>query len=187
MKRLVGILIVLTFLSCSSNDNLENSNSEKKLIQIINKDTGGYVYSTQNFVYDSNERLIEILDENQLILNSYTYNSSNLPIQNIDYHYNYDDGIRWLYLKVVKNISYNSDNRISNIEVLHTIYNIDTNIESQNTYNTNVTYGPNSMTSIRHNQLGVFKVEYKLSNNLIIGIEIIVAILFTNIFIRHFI
>ena len=85
LKRLIGIIIVLTFLCCSSDD---NSNSEKKLIQITNKDPGGYVYFNQNYVYDSNERIIQINDENGLILNSYTYNSSNLPIQNIDYHYN---------------------------------------------------------------------------------------------------
>ena len=169
LKRLIGIIIVLTFLCCSSDD---NSNSEKKLIQITNKDPGGYVYFNQNYVYDSNERIIQINDENGLILNSYTYNSSNLPIQNIDYHYNYDDGIRWLKIEIMKNITYNSDNKISAIKILYKDYNMDASLNLQYDYTINVTYGPNSMTSIRYNEYGIFKVEYELSNNSITGIKI---------------
>ena len=174
MKRLIGIIIVLTFLSCSSDDHLENSNADKKLIQVTSKDPGGTVYYTQNFVYDSNDRIIEIYDENGLTVNSYTYNNSNLPIQNIDYHYNYnsDDGVNWLFLKIEKNISYNSDNRISTIETLGTIYNMDGSLDRQYDYTTNVTYGLNSMTSTRYNEYGIYKVEYELSNNLITGIKI---------------
>lgn len=169
LKRLIGIIIVLTFLCCSSDD---NSNSEKKLIQITLKDPGGYVYLNHNYVYDSNERITQINDENGLTLYSYIYNSSNLPIQNIDYHYNYNDTIKWLYVKVDKNITYNSDLKISKIEILNTHYNIDGSLDSQYDYTTNVTYGPNSMTSIRYNEYGIFKVEYELSNNLITGIKI---------------
>ena len=169
MKRLIGFIIVLTFLGCSSDDNLENTN--KKLVQMTKTDPGGYVYLDHNYVYDNNERIIEINDENGLTLYSYTYDSSNLPIQNIDYHYNYNDTIRWLFLKVEKNITYNSDFKISKMEISTTQYNIDGNLDSQDSYTKNVTYGPNSMTSIHYSEYGIYKVEYELTNNLITGIK----------------
>ena len=169
MKRLIEIIIVLTFLGCSSDDNLENTN--KKLVQMTKTDPGGYVYLDHNYVYDSNERLIENNDENGLILNSYTYNSANLPIQNIDYHYNTNDGIKWLKLKIIKNITYNSDNKISVMEILQYHYNFDGSLDSQDSYTKNVTYGPNSMTSIHYSYYGIYKVEYELTNNLITGIK----------------
>ena len=75
--------------------------------------------STQNVIYDNSGKVIEINDNNGLILSSNTYNSSNKLTK---HEFNeYDNGI--LYFKEIDNLTYNSDNKISNIEHISFSYN----------------------------------------------------------------
>ena len=115
LKLLFTILIGLTILSCSSDDNsTDDIITEKRLTQIIFQSQ-----STQNVIYDNSGKVIEINDNNGLILSSNTYNSSNKLTK---HEFNeYDNGI--LYFKEIDNLTYNSDNKISNIEHISFSYN----------------------------------------------------------------
>ncbi len=161
-----GIILGLTLICCSS-DNGDNSNSQKKLTKII-YNVNGQVRLTQNLVYDTNDDLIEINDENGLVESSYGYNSSNNLIQVIDYQYNDDNS----NFEMIKNISYNNDNKISNIEEIFNVYNADDGtLNYQNNSNRMVTYGNNSITII-YDDISNRMVELTLSNNLITGVKI---------------
>jgi YD repeat-containing protein len=166
---LLGIIIGLTILCCASDDNSENNNPEKKLTQITYRYLDGQVRLTQNLVYDTNNNLIEINDTDGLITTSYSYNSTNLLIKKEDYEYrDIDKSVRF---RITKNISYNSNHKISNIQELVNVYHSDGNLNYQNSSNIKVTYGHNTITSIK-DLFGINKVEYTLSNNLITAIKI---------------
>lgn len=166
LKILIGLILGLTLIGCSSDD-ADNNGSQKKLTKIIHN-VNGHVILTQNLLYDKNNNLIEINDENGLVESSYNYNSINNIIQVIDYQYNDDNS----NFEMIKNISYNNDNKISNIEEIFNVYNADDGtLNYQNNSNRIVTYGNNSI-SIVYDDISNRKVELVLSNNLITRVKI---------------
>lgn len=167
---LLGIILGSTIICCSSDNNSEGNHTDKKLIQITNRDIGGYPWITQNLIYDTDGNLTEITDKNNVVQTSYSYNSSNLLVKKVDYQYNDDQ----TFFEIIKNVSYNSENKISNIEELFNVYHLDGSLYYQNISNIGVTYGPDSMSSVFTNEFqGILrKVEYIYSHNLITEIKI---------------
>jgi YD repeat-containing protein len=163
LKLFFTLLIGLTILSCSTDDNsTDDIITEKKLTQIIFQSQ-----STQNVIYDSSGKVIEINDNNGLVLSSNTYNSSNkLTKQEFN---EYDNGI--LYFKEIDNLTYNSDNKISNIEHISFFYNSDGSVSSQNSINNIITYSSNSMIRTVDDFWNT-RVEFGLTNDLITSIKV---------------
>ena len=163
LKLLFTILIGLTILSCSSDDNsTDDIITEKRLTQIIFQSQ-----STQNVIYDNSGKVIEINDNNGLILSSNTYNSSNKLTK---HEFNeYDNGI--LYFKEIDNLTYNSDNKISNIEHISFSYNPDGSVSNQNSVNNTITYSNNSMVRTADDFWNT-RVEFGLTNDLITSIKV---------------
>lgn len=162
LNMLLGLLIGLTILSCSPDDNSNDiPKTEKKLVRVTYKDlNNNQNQEVNNYVYDSKGNIVEINDQSGLIIVSYTYNSSNRLIQ--QEYFEYDNQTNTLYFKEIDNLSYNTDNKISNIENINVFYNSDGSISSQNSKNNTITYSSNSITKISDNQI---KVEYGLNDN----------------------
>ena len=170
LNLILGILIGITIISCSSDDNPitnNNNNSEKKITKSTYLNLNNQSVFIESVVYDNNDNIIETTGNNGLILSSYFYNSSDILIKKEFNEYENQT----LYFKEVDNISYNNDNKISNIEHTGIIYNSDGSISNQNTTNYNITYGNNSITSLSDDFANT-KIEYILSNNLITGIKV---------------
>ncbi|REE79734.1 YD repeat-containing protein [Lutibacter oceani] len=168
LNTLLGIILGLTLICCSS-DSDENSNSQKHLTNINYSYLDGQIRLTQNLVYDANNNLIEINDENGLVMSSYDYNGSDRLIKVVDFQYN-DDGTNFEF---IKNISYNNDNKISNIEIIDNIYNAeDGKLIGMYNYNKVVNYGDNTITVVTDG-IGSETVILSLSNNWITGVKII--------------
>lgn len=163
LKLFFTLLIGLTILSCSSDDNsTDDIITEKRLTQIIFQSQ-----STQNVIYDNSGKVIEINDNNGLVLSSNTYNSSNKLTK---HEFNeYDNGI--LYFKEIDNLTYNSDNKISNIEHISFFYNSDGSVSSQNSVNNTITYSSNSIIRTVDDFWNT-RVEFGLSNDLITSIKV---------------
>ena len=167
IKTVLGIILISTVLCCSS-DSAENSDSQKKLTNITYRNLDGQIRLSQNLVYDANDNLIEISDADGVVINSYSYNASNLLIKVVDYQYNDDQ----TFFEIIKNISYNNENKISAIEELFNVYNAeDGSLNYQNTSNRQVIYGADSITVITDG-FGGRTVELTLSNDLITGVKI---------------
>jgi hypothetical protein len=168
MKNLnlfLTVLIGLTILSCSSDNNsTDGLNTEKKLTQILHD---GEIY--ENIVYDNSGKILERYTKNYFGYNinvSYAYNSSNKLTK---YEYKsarFDHNSKRIY-----NISYNSDNKISNIEDIIIYYYSDGRVQSQDTINNNFAYSNNLIVRISDGWWNT-KVEYGLNNDLITSIKV---------------
>lgn len=168
LNILSGFLIVLIILSCTSDDKPENNNSEKRLTQV---NFQGLTYQsefTRNITYDNNGNIIESTDHNGLIIDSGSYNSSNLLIKKEYNEYNQNQVI---IHKEIENISYDSQDKISNIENLFISYNSDGSIINQNSINYSFSYSNNSITRLSDDTQNT-KIEYTMTNNLFTGIKV---------------
>jgi len=157
----LGILLGLTIISCASDDTPEN-NSRKKITQITYSYPNGQIRLTEKFIYDANDNLKEVINANGLILRSFSYDNLNFLIKVIDYHYNDN---QFLY-EVIKKISYNSNNKIDNIEELFNVYDSNGNFDHQYSRNKNIIYGNNTIKSISDG-IDNNTVEFTISDNLI--------------------
>ena len=167
LNILLGILLGLTLICCSA-DISTNNNSQKKLTKITYSYLDGQIRLVKNFVYDSDNNLIEINDANGLVSSSYTYNNANSLSKIVDYQYN-DDQTNF---EIIKNISYNSDSKISEIEELFNVYNSkDGTLNYQNYLIKKITYSDNNITIIT-DHYGGRTVDLTLSNNLITAVKI---------------
>ena len=167
LNILLGILLGLTLICCSA-DISTNNNSQKKLTKITYSYLDGQIRLVKNFVYDSDNNLIEINDANGLVSSSYTYNNANSLIKIVDYQYN-DDQTNF---EIIKNISYNSDSKISEIEELFNVYNSkDGTLNYQNYLIKKITYSDNNITIIT-DHYGGRTVDLTLSSNLITAVKI---------------
>jgi YD repeat-containing protein len=167
LNILLGLVIGLSIICCSSN-NSENNNSQKKLTKITYITLGGGIRLVQNLIYDTNGNLIEIIDDEGFVTTTYSYNNSNLLVKKVDYQDNDDD----TSFEIIKNISYNNENKISNIEELFNVYHLDGSLYYQNLSNKKVSYGNNFITTTS-DALGNNTVEFTLTNNLITRAKLI--------------
>ncbi len=166
LNLLLGILIGMIIISCSSDDATENNNSEKKLTRITYQNLSDQSQYTLNITYDNNNNLTEVTSNGQLI-QKYTYNSLNKVI---GYSlYNYENQI--LSFEENLSIAYNIDNKISNLIEIFISYNPDGNISNESSTNHNITYGNNSIMRLSDDFANT-KIEYTLSNNLFTGIKV---------------
>jgi len=169
MKKLNLLIVLFTGIiiySCSSDDNpTDNPDSEKALTQIIYQNDQ-YQF-TQKIEYDDSGNVIEINDNNGLVYSSNTYNSSN---QLTKHEFNeYENGT--LYFKEIDNLTYNSDNKISNIEHISFSYNSDGSISNQTSVNNIITYSNNSMIRTVDDFWNT-RIEFGLTNDLITSIKV---------------
>jgi hypothetical protein len=166
LNLLIVLFIGIIIYSCSTDENpTDNPGTEKELTQIIyQNDQYQFI---QNIEYDNSGNVIEINDNNGLVHSSNTYNSSNqLTIHEFN---EYDNGT--LYFKETDVLTYNSDNKISNIEHTSFFYNSDGSISSQNSVNNSITHSNNSIIRISDDAWNT-KVEYGLNNDLITSIKV---------------
>ena len=168
LNLLIGLLIGFMILSCSSDDSSpsEENNSEKKLTQIIYENLNNQTQFTRNIAYDASNNVREVTDNNNQLIEKFTYNSSNQIIENEFYEYQN----MTLTNKDVTSIMYDNTGKISSIVETHVYYNADGSVSNQNSINHTITYGANAMTRISDDFANT-RIEYSLTNNLITGIK----------------
>ena len=170
MKKLnliFAILIGLIITSCSSDDTVENNNSEKKLVKITYQDLSNQNQSDIHIIYDSNNNISEINDDDGLLLQKFTYNSVNKIIKTESYYY-YNQILEY---KDITSITYDANNKISTIIETYISYNTDGSISSQESTNHTFTYSNNSIIRLS-DDFSNTKVEYALSNGLFTRIKV---------------
>lgn len=169
---LLVILIALTTLSCSSDDNTnDNEKTEKKLVQIkyqyLNNTQNKYV---SNIVYDVNGNIVKMSNENGQITDSYSYNSLNrLVLQEYFEYINQTSSD--LDFKEITTFSYDEDNRILSIQETYINYVPGSN-PNESTVTHNITYSNNLITKTSDDYANT-KVEYGLNDkDLITSIKV---------------
>lgn len=173
INSLLSVLIAILILSCSPSDDtiiddtVVNNNTKKRLTKTTYLSLTSQYEFNRYIAYDANHNITEISDNEGLILEKYTYNSSNKVVENVLNIYEN----KTLDYKDITLITYNSNSQISNIVETFIDYNSDGSILSQSDINHNFTYTNNAITRLSDDS-NKTKIDYKLSNDLITGIKV---------------
>lgn len=142
-SKVLFTLLVIN-LSCSSDDKAEekSKNPNKRLESITFTNTENLLSNQNKLKYDTNNNLTETRDANNLLISKNVYDINGRLVSR---EFNeYDDGE--LFFKEIDKITYDSQNRIINIEHQSSFHSPANGIKENDTSNHRITYEGNKIT-----------------------------------------
>lgn len=157
-------MFLLINLSCNSDDNIEENsiNINRRLENIIFTNTENLSSNQTNLIYDDKNNLIETRDENNLLISKYTYDNKNKLLSHEFNEYNKDQ----LFFKEIDVISYDSQNRIININHKSSFHSSENGVRENEPSNHKISYEENRIIKTFDGG-STNKVEYFIEGDLI--------------------